>query len=71
MSEYQYYEFVAVDRPLLEEQQRALRALSTRARIRVMAFEPDHEHSRRRGSGAIMALSGPTVRRGRASGGRA
>ena len=33
MSEYQYYEFVAVDRPLSDEQVRALRALSTRARI--------------------------------------
>lgn len=38
MSEYQYYEFVAVDRPLSEEQQRALRTLSTRARITSTRF---------------------------------
>ncbi len=33
MSEYQYYEFLAIDRPLDARQQRELRALSTRARI--------------------------------------
>lgn len=33
MSEYQYYEFLAIDRPLDAPQQRELRALSTRARI--------------------------------------
>ena len=33
MSEYQYYEFCAIDRPLDARQQRELRALSTRARI--------------------------------------
>ena len=33
MSEYQYYEFLAVDRPLDERQLGELRALSTRARI--------------------------------------
>jgi hypothetical protein len=38
MSEYQYYEFVAVDRPLSEEKLRALRALSTRARITSTRF---------------------------------
>lgn len=38
MSEYQYYEFVAVDRPLSDEQMRALRTLSTRARITPTRF---------------------------------
>jgi hypothetical protein len=38
MSEYQYYEFVAVDRPLSEEQLRSLRTLSTRARITSTRF---------------------------------
>ena len=33
MSEFQYYEFQAVDRPLDAEAQRALRQISTRARI--------------------------------------
>ena len=33
MSEYQYYEFQAVDRPLTPEQQREVRAVSSRARI--------------------------------------
>ena len=31
MSEYQYYEFQAIDRPLDAAAQKALRALSTRA----------------------------------------
>ncbi len=33
MSEYQYYEFQAVDRPLDATEQTELRAMSTRARI--------------------------------------
>lgn len=33
MSEYQYYEFLAVDRPLDKQAQAEVRALSTRARI--------------------------------------
>src|SRR5690349_14698398 len=33
MSEYQYYEFQAIDRPLDEAAQRALRQISSRARI--------------------------------------
>ena len=39
MSEYQYYEFVAVDRPLGPGQMAQLRALSTRARITPTGFE--------------------------------
>ncbi len=38
MSEYQYYEFVALDRPLPQEKLQALRALSTRARITSTRF---------------------------------
>jgi hypothetical protein len=38
MSEYQYYEFAAVDRPLTKAQMAKLRALSTRARITPTRF---------------------------------
>ncbi len=38
MSEYQYYEFLAIDRPLDKAQQAAVRSLSTRARITATSF---------------------------------
>jgi len=38
MSEYQYYEFQAVDKPLTEKDMQALRDLSTRARITPTSF---------------------------------
>jgi hypothetical protein len=38
MSEYQYYEFLAIDRPLTPEEIEALRALSTRAHITTVSF---------------------------------
>ena len=38
MSEYQYYEFAAVDRPLTTEHMRRLRALSSRATITPTRF---------------------------------
>ena len=38
MSEYQYYEFQAVDRPLTQEQMSELRARSSRARITTSSF---------------------------------
>ncbi|WP_089105317.1 hypothetical protein [Streptomyces hyaluromycini] len=38
MSEYQYYEFQALDRPLTREEQEQLRAISTRARITATSF---------------------------------
>ena len=38
MSEYQYYEFQALDRPLNKQDIAALRALSTRARITATSF---------------------------------
>lgn len=38
MSEYQYYEFMAIDRPLTLDETKALRALSTRAQITPVSF---------------------------------
>jgi hypothetical protein len=43
MSEYQYYEFQAVDRPLTAAEQQELRALSTRARITTTSFVNSYE----------------------------
>jgi hypothetical protein len=43
LSEYQYYEFQAVDRPLTSAQQDELRALSTRARITATSFVNHYE----------------------------
>ena len=38
MSEYQYYEFLAIDRPLSAQEMAELRALSTRAQITTVSF---------------------------------
>lgn len=43
MSEYQYYEFRAIDRPLSNADQRELRALSTRAEITATSFTNSYE----------------------------
>jgi len=43
MSEYQYYEFQAVDRALGEADRQALRALSTRARITATSFANSYD----------------------------
>lgn len=43
MSEYQYYEFQAIDRPLSEADRQALRGLSTRARITATSFTNSYE----------------------------
>ena len=43
MSEYQYYEFRAVDRPLSEGVRQALRNLSTRAQITATSFTNSYE----------------------------
>jgi hypothetical protein len=43
MSEYQYYEFLAVDRPLTPAQQDEVRALSSRAEITATSFTNDYE----------------------------
>ena len=42
MSEYQYYEFQAIDRPLSQTDQQALRGLSTRARITATSFTNEY-----------------------------
>ncbi len=49
MSEYQYYEFQAVDRPLSEADQRALREISTRARISATSFTNSYDWGDLRG----------------------
>ncbi|WNV82627.1 hypothetical protein [Umezawaea sp. Da 62-37] len=43
MSEYQYYEFVALDQPLNTKAQAEVRALSTRARITATSFVNEYE----------------------------
>ena len=43
MSEYQYYEFLAVDRPLTDDDCQALRAISSRARITRTGFANHYE----------------------------
>jgi hypothetical protein len=43
MSEYQYYEFLAVDRPLTEREMRELRAVSSRAIITATRFTNHYE----------------------------
>jgi hypothetical protein len=43
MSEYQYYEFQAIDRPLDEADRQALRELSTRAKITATSFTNSYE----------------------------
>ena len=42
MSEYQYYEFQAVDRPLTAKEMAELRSFSTRARITPTSFVNDY-----------------------------
>ena len=42
MSEYQYYEFQAIDRPLTEKEMGELRSYSTRARITPTSFINDY-----------------------------
>ena len=42
LSEYQYYEFQAIDRPLTEKEMRELRSYSTRARITPTSFINDY-----------------------------
>ncbi|AUY50515.1 hypothetical protein [Streptomyces sp. CB01881] len=49
MSEYQYYEFLAIDRPLTREEQEELRSLSTRARITAASFTNEYQWGNFRG----------------------
>lgn len=50
MSEYQYYEFLAVDRPLSAAQLAEVRALSTRARVTSTRFTNSYQWGDFRGS---------------------
>ncbi len=52
MSEYQYYEFQAIDRPLNQDDRQALRSLSTRARITSTSFVNTYEWGDFRGDPA-------------------
>ena len=52
MSEYQYYEFQAVDRPLGDAERRELRALSSRARITATSFVNSYDFGSFRGDPA-------------------
>ena len=54
MSEYQYYEFLAVDRPLDERQQAEVRALSTRARVTATSFTNEYHWGNFRGDPRTM-----------------
>ena len=51
MSEYQYYEFQAVDRPLDKADREALRAYSMRARITATSFTNHYDWGHFIGSG--------------------
>jgi hypothetical protein len=42
MSEYQYYEFLAIDRRLTSEEMSVLRALSTRVHITAVSFTNEY-----------------------------
>ena len=50
MSEYQYYEFIAIDKPLSEKQQQAARAVSTRAEISPTRFTNVYHYGDFKGS---------------------
>jgi hypothetical protein len=50
MSEYQYYEFLSIDRPLTEDDMAELRALSTRATITPVSFTNEYNWDDFRGN---------------------
>ena len=54
MSEYQYYEFLAVDRPLTAAEQAEVRQLSTRARITATSFTNEYHWGNFRGDPRVM-----------------
>lgn len=49
MSEYQYYEFQAIDRPLTKDELKGVRALSSRARISATRFVNEYRYGNFRG----------------------
>ncbi len=54
MSEYQYYEFLAIDRPLTKEQMAELRALSSRATITSTRFQNAYNWGDFRGNPEVL-----------------
>ena len=50
MSEYQYYEFLALDKPLTDEQRAELRKLSSRAEITATRFVNEYNYGDFRGN---------------------
>ncbi|MEU6231474.1 hypothetical protein [Kitasatospora sp. NPDC047058] len=54
MSEYQYYGFLAIDRPLTSDEQEQLRSLSTRARITATSFTNEYQWGNFRGDSRRM-----------------
>jgi hypothetical protein len=54
VSEYQYYEFLAIDRPLDDGEQAAVRALSTRARITATSFVNEYHWGNFRGDPSLL-----------------
>jgi hypothetical protein len=50
MSEYQYYEFLAIDRPLTQQEMDSLRALSSRAHITPVSFSNEYNWGDLRGN---------------------
>lgn len=65
MSEYQYYEFQAVDRPLSEHEMGELRACSSRATITATRFVNHYADA-----GGQQVVAAETSRRGRVAGRR-
>ena len=55
MSEYQYYEFLALDRPLTDKQRAELRSLSTRAEITATRFVNEYHWGDLKGDPQKMA----------------
>lgn len=60
MSEYQYYEFMAIDRPLKKDEMAELRALSTRATITPVSFS--NEYNYRHGKWTNGSMPCPVMR---------
>jgi hypothetical protein len=54
MSEYQYYEFLALDRPLTDKQRAELRSISTRAEITATRFANEYRWGDLRGGPQTM-----------------
>lgn len=63
MSEYQYYKFQAVDRPLTEKEMGELRSFSTRARITPTSFVNDYAWGSFRGNADARPRSARRPRR--------